>query len=173
MALNEYGVNKVLDKISVEPSGDAFNSISLYPETGRPFNPMINAGAIASTSLIREKYPDDCFERILDVFSKYAGSELTLDDEVYESESRTGHRNRAIGYLMRNFNILESNVEGTLDAYFKQCSINVNCRQLSTILSFHSPNLQTAFSSLCETRIIQSSQRPFPLLFPKWNPRFL
>jgi glutaminase len=131
MALEEHGVEKVLEKISVEPSGDAFNSISLYPETGRPFNPMINAGAIAATSMVWQVYKEKAFDKILNAFSDFAGTPLQMDYSVYNSESETGHRNRAIAHLLRNFNILESEVEAPLDVYFKQCSINVNCRQLS------------------------------------------
>jgi len=131
MAIQEYGVNKVLEKISVEPSGDAFNSISLYPDSGRPFNPMINAGAIAATNMIWQVYKEETFNRILETFSTYAGSTLEIDESVYSSESATGHRNRAIAYLLRNFNILQNEVEAPLDIYFKQCSIKVDCSQLS------------------------------------------
>lgn len=131
MAIQEYGVSKVLEKISVEPSGDAFNSISLYPDSGRPFNPMINAGAIAATNLIWQIYREESFNHILDTFGIYAGSKLEIDEAVYNSESATGHRNRAIAYLLRNFNILQSEVEAPLDTYFRQCSIKVDCSQLS------------------------------------------
>lgn len=131
MAIQEYGVKKVLEKISVEPSGDAFNSISLYPDSGRPFNPMINAGAITATDMIWQQYQQDTFDRVLKTFSNYAGSPLKLDVSVYNSESSTGHRNRAIAHLLRNFNILQTEVEAPLDVYFKQCSIVVNCKQLS------------------------------------------
>jgi len=131
MAIQEYGVKKVLEKISVEPSGDAFNSISLYPDSGRPFNPMINAGAITATSLLWQLHKAETFDRILETLGIYAGSSLRIDEAVYNSESATGHRNRAIAYLLRNFNILQTEVEAPLDAYFKQCSINVDCCQLS------------------------------------------
>ncbi|HEU4860861.1 MAG TPA: glutaminase A [Chitinophagaceae bacterium] len=133
MAIQEYGVKKVLEKISVEPSGDAFNSISLYPESGRPFNPMINAGAITATDMIWQKYREETTDRILKTFSTYAGSPLEIDESIYTSESTTGHRNRAIAHLLRNFNILQTEVDAPLDVYFKQCSIKVNCRQLSTM----------------------------------------
>ena len=133
MAIQEHGVRKVLEKISVEPSGDAFNSISLFPGSGRPFNPMINAGAIAATSLVWQVYREQTFSKILETFSDYAGSQLEIDASVYNSESETGHRNRAIAHLLRNFDILQSEVEPPLDIYFKQCSIKVNCRQLSVM----------------------------------------
>ena len=131
MAIQEYGIKKVLEKISVEPSGDAFNSISLYPESGRPFNPMINAGAIAATDMVWQQHKENTFERILKTFSTYAGSSLELDTAIYNSESTTGHRNRAIAHLLRNFNILQTDVDAPLNVYFKQCSIKVTCRQLS------------------------------------------
>lgn len=131
MAIEQHGVKKVLEKISVEPSGDAFNSISLYPGSGRPYNPMINAGAIAATSLVWQVHGEETFDKILETFSVYAGSALEMDHSVYSSESETGHRNRAIAHLLRNFDILQSEVESPLDIYFKQCSIKVNCRQLS------------------------------------------
>ncbi len=131
MAIQEHGVQNVLEKISVEPSGDAFNSISLYPGSGRPFNPMINAGAIAATNMVWQVYRHETFDKILETFSTYAGSPLKIDESVYFSENETGHRNRAIAYLLRNFNILQEEVEAPLDSYFRQCSINVNCRQLS------------------------------------------
>ncbi|HSK12670.1 MAG TPA: glutaminase A [Phnomibacter sp.] len=133
MAIQEHGIQKVLEKISVEPSGDAFNSISLFPGTGRPFNPMINAGAIAATSLVWQVHKQNTFDRILETFSEYAAEQLEMDEAVYNSENETGHRNRAIAYLLRNFNILQADVEAPLDAYFKQCSIKVNCRQLSVM----------------------------------------
>ncbi len=131
IAIQEHGVKRVLEKISVEPSGDAFNSISLYPGSGRPYNPMINAGAIAATSMVWQVYKEQTFAKILETFSDYAGSSLQIDESIYNSESETGHRNRAIAHLLRNFNILQAEVEAPLDAYFKQCSIKVDCRQLS------------------------------------------
>jgi glutaminase len=131
MAIQAHGVEKVLEKISVEPSGDAFNSISLYPDSGKPFNPMINAGAITATSMLWQKYNSSTYDQIIQTLSLYAGSQLCLDESVYKSESDTGYRNRAIAHLLRNFNILEAEVDEPLDVYFKQCSINVNCNQLS------------------------------------------
>ncbi|MEW6144684.1 MAG: glutaminase A [Thermodesulfobacteriota bacterium] len=131
IALEDRGINTVLGKIGVEPTGDAFNSISLAPESGCPFNPMINAGAIAATSLVVGDSSDDKMQRILRVFSTYAGRELSIDTTVYKSEKETGHRNRAIGHMLRNFNILNEDPDIALDLYFQQCSISVDARDLS------------------------------------------
>jgi len=133
MALDEHGPEAVRKKIDVEPSGEAFNSISLRPTTGQPMNPMINAGAIASTGMIRASSTEERFAKILDRFSAFAGRKLTLDESVYRSESETGFRNRAIGNLMRNFNILEGEVDPILEAYFMQCAILVDSRALSVM----------------------------------------
>jgi glutaminase len=131
IALEDNGRDAVLAKVGVEPTGDAFNSISLDPVTGQPANPMINAGAIATTSLVEGATTQKKMARILEAFSRYIGHDPGLDEAVYRSEAETGHRNRAISHLLRNFNIIPSDPEVGLDAYFRQCSINVNCRDLA------------------------------------------
>ena len=133
LALELNGQDGVLAKIGVEPSGDAFNAISLRPRTGAPMNPMINAGAIAACGLVPGDTPEEKIGRILDVFSRYAGRRLDIDEQVYRSESETGHRNRAIGWMLRNFSILESEPTVTLETYFRQCAIRVTCRDLAMI----------------------------------------
>ena len=133
LALEDNGRADILGKIGVEPTGDAFNSISLDPATGRPANPMINAGAIAAAGMIMGHDDNKRVNRILEMMSSYAGRILTVDETVYFSESETGHRNRAIGYMLRNFNILEEDPTPTLELYFKQCSISVCCRDLAVM----------------------------------------
>ncbi len=133
LALEDNTRAEVLNKIGVEPTGDAFNAISLEPGTGRPRNPMINAGAIAAAGLIAGRQPQTRLNRMLDMLSRYAGETLTLDETVYRSESETGHRNRAIGHMLRNFNILTEPPDPVVDLYFKQCSVSVNCRQLAVM----------------------------------------
>ena len=130
MALEDNGRLQVLAKVGMEPTGDAFNSISLEPGTGRPRNPMINAGAIATASLIAGKSPQTKLRRLLETFGLFAGRELTLDEPVYRSESETGHRNRAIGHMLRNFDILTEDPTPVVELYFQQCSISVTAHDL-------------------------------------------
>ncbi|MEY4385158.1 MAG: hypothetical protein RLY20_441 [Verrucomicrobiota bacterium] len=133
LALEDNGREAVLKKVGTEPTGDAFNSISLEPGTGRPRNPMINAGAIATAGLVEGKTEKIRFNRVLEMLSKYAGRELALDRAVHSSESETGHRNRAIGHMLRNFDILTSDPIPVTELYFRQCSVSVNCRDLATM----------------------------------------
>jgi glutaminase len=130
LALEDNGRPLVFQKVGVEPTGDAFNSISLDPATGRPRNSMINAGAIATAGLIVGKTPQTRLKRITETLGLYAGRELSLDEAVYRSESETGHRNRAIGHMLRNFDILTSDPNPVVELYFQQCSISVTCRDL-------------------------------------------
>ena len=131
LALEDRGLDRVLSKVGVEPSGEAFNSISLEPETGRPLNPMINAGAIATTGQVEDKPGAPPMERILATFARYAGRPLDIDEKVYRSESDTGHRNRAIAHLLYGHGILDRTPEDVLDLYFRQCSILVTARDLA------------------------------------------
>ncbi|MEM8954385.1 MAG: glutaminase A [Verrucomicrobiota bacterium] len=133
MILDDHGPKAVDARIGVEPSGEAFNSISLDSETGRPFNPMINAGAIAATGMVQGSGFEDRFEKIRRRFSAFAGCDLGVDEAVYRSESATGFRNRAIANLLRNVEMLDDPVDEAAEVYFKQCSILVTCRDLAVM----------------------------------------
>lgn len=133
LALDDHGPAAMARKVGVEPSGDAFNAISLHQEDGRPLNPMINAGAIATTGQIVAASPGERFDRILAMFGRHAGRALGFDSAVYESEARTGHRNRAIGHLLRNYDVLVEEPTPTVDVYFRQCSILVTCHDLAVM----------------------------------------
>ncbi|RIK45620.1 MAG: glutaminase A [Chloroflexi bacterium] len=133
IALADHGLEAVLERVGAEPSGEAFNAASLEPTTGRPFNPMINAGAIVTTSLVGAVGPAERYERIRAVLSAFAGRELTHDQAVYRSESDTGDKNRSLGFLMRSAGSLRADVEATVDVYFKQCAIVVTARDLAVM----------------------------------------
>ncbi len=132
MALEDRGRETVLSKVGVEPTGDAFNSIIKVDEKSkRPHNPMVNAGAIATTSLLAGDGPTGKLNRLMERFSRYMGREVVADMSVFMSERTTGHRNRAIAHLMLNFDMIEPRVEEILDLYFQQCSLMVTSRDLA------------------------------------------
>lgn len=130
LALERLGSDHVESVISVEPSGEAFNAIRLTADN-RPFNPMVNAGAIACSGLIVAKEGRNAFNNIHETLSRFAGRELSIDEAVYQSESLTGDRNRAIAWLLRNYSRLPQDVDNVLDVYFKQCSILVTAHDLA------------------------------------------
>jgi glutaminase len=131
LALEDHGRDYVNSKVSVEPTGEAFNSITLDEKTNRPYNPMVNAGAIATADMIEGKSSTERLKRILNMFRRYTGRELDLNVPVFLSEKSTGHRNRAMAYLMLNFGMVSDRIDETLDLYFQQCSILVNARDLA------------------------------------------
>ncbi len=130
-ALADRGLPFVASKVGVEPSGDAFNSISLDPQTGAPLNPMINAGAIAATSLVAGDTTEAQWRRIEASIAAFVGRDAGIDESVYRSESETGFRNRAIAWMLKNFGIIDGEPMATLENYFRQCSLLVNCRDLA------------------------------------------
>ena len=131
LALEDHGRDYVNSKVGVEPTGEAFNAIVLDDATNRPCNPMVNAGAIATADLIKGKDGTERLKRMLDMFSRYTGRSHDINVPVFLSEKSTGHRNRAIAYLMLNFGMVSDRIDETLDLYFQQCSILVTARDLS------------------------------------------
>lgn len=131
LALDRIGAVAVDARIGVEPSGEAFNEISVDPTTKIPKNPMINAGAIAAVSLIPASSPDERFALIREFYSAFAGRRLELDPDVYASEKATGSRNRAIGYMLASFGVLDDDPDEVLDVYYRQCSLNVTSTDLA------------------------------------------
>src|SRR5688572_17894175 len=134
LALADHGRDYVLEHVGVEPSGDAFNSIVFDERNNRPYNPMVNAGALVTTDLVRGKDPAEKFERILGTLRSFAGNQsLGVDEDTFEAEIRTADRNRATGYLMRSQGMLSGDVEGILALYLRQCSVQVTCRDLAVM----------------------------------------
>src|SRR4029077_12599471 len=131
MALEEFGRDRTLEHVGVEPSGDAFNSIELEPKTMRPYNAMINAGAIAIASMIKKESPESGVEEFVDKMARAAGRQLRIDESVYASEDATGNRNRAMAYLMLNCGIIDAGIDHTLHQYFSQCSLLVTAQDLA------------------------------------------
>lgn len=131
LALEEHGLEAVLAKVGVEPSGEAFNAIVLDEASNRPFNPMVNAGAIAVADLVDGPDLTARTKKMLNMFGRYFGRDVGIDTAVFLSERATGHRNRAIAYLMQSCGMIRPRVEETLELYFQQCSLLVDCKDLA------------------------------------------
>jgi glutaminase len=131
LALEWAGKEVVRSRVGVEPSGDTFNAIVFDPVHGRPYNPMVNAGAIAVAGVLHEVAGDAALARVLDRLSTAAGRTLDIDDAVYRSEASTGHRNRAIAHLLRASGAMSDAVEASVDLYFRLCSLRVTALDLA------------------------------------------
>lgn len=135
LAIADQGLDGVLERIDVEPSGDAFNEISLDRETGRPRNPMINAGAIAAHALVHGDDAEARVDRIVDLYSRLAGRQLVIDEGVFESELTTADRNMALAYMLRTVGILDGDPADIVRGYTRQCSVLVTVRDLARMAS--------------------------------------
>lgn len=136
LAILQNGTRTVFSKVGMEPTGDSFNSIvSLEVKNPqKPFNPMINAGAIATTALITGNSSEEKLEKLLEFTRKITGNpDITYNNEVYLSEKATGNRNRALAYFMKSSGLIEGDVEEILDLYFRQCAIEGTCKDIARI----------------------------------------
>ncbi|MFI8492258.1 glutaminase [Peribacillus butanolivorans] len=129
------GISYVLDRVDVEPTGDAFNSIIRLEmhKPGKPFNPMINAGAITIASLLPGESSQKKLEFLYELIESLLGKRPTINKEVFQSEWLTSHRNRALAHYLKETNYLESDVEEALEVYLKQCSIVVTTEDIALI----------------------------------------
>src|SRR5262245_12622478 len=125
-------VGRTLITFPSEPTGRPFNSVNAVVDmpthTG---NPYVNAGAIATTSLISGKNADEKWNKILAFYSKAAGEKLTLIDEVYKSEAATNAGNKALAMLLNKYERIYADPLESVDIYTKQCSVGVNAAQLA------------------------------------------
>lgn len=131
LALADRGSRAMNERVGVEPSGEAFNEISLDPETGRPRNAMINAGAILTHSLVDGEDGAARSERIRAGFSQFAGRDLVVDEGAFSSELETAHRNLGMAHLLKASRTLDCDPVEVIAGYTRQCSIRVSCRDLA------------------------------------------
>ena len=134
LALADRGRARVLEHVGVEPSGDSFNSIVFDERNHRPYNPMVNAGALVTSDLVRGSHAEEKIERILTMLRLCAANdELAVHEQTFRSELRGADRNRATAYLMRSEGMLDGDVEELLALYLQQCSVHVTCRDLAVM----------------------------------------
>jgi glutaminase len=124
--------DQVWQRVGVEPSGNAFNSlVQLEYENGRPRNPLINAGALVVADMLVSLHPDPKRELLAFVRHLANDSTITYDAAVARSEQASGHRNAALAHFLRSFGNLRNDVDVVLDLYFHQCAIAMSCQQLA------------------------------------------
>jgi len=132
LAMEEQGPDKVFEKLGSEPTGRPFNSpiavVDMPTHTG---NPLVNAGAIATVSLISGKTPAEKWNKILSFYSRVAGEKLTIIDAVYKSEAATNTGNKALSYLLAKYDRIYADPFESVDVYTKECSVGVNAIQLA------------------------------------------
>ena len=136
LALIDNGPEEVFSRIGMEPTGDSFNSLTKLETFSslKPVNPLVNAGAITTTSLIKGSTLEEKFSRLMHFVSTLAdGYPVGFNETVYLSERDTGDRNRAIGYFLRDIKAVECDINETLDLYFRQCSIEIDCYALAAM----------------------------------------
>lgn len=157
VALMENGVEDVFQHVGMEPTGDPFNSIVKLEtiKPSKPLNPMINAGAIATASLISGSTPDERLGKILNLVHLITGNkDITYNEKVFKSEHETGDLNRALAYFMKMHNVITGNIEDHLDVYFKQSSIEVTTIDVAKIAAVIANDGKDFFS---EKEIIPSN----------------
>ena len=157
LALEEHGRDYVLERVGVEPSGDAFNSIVVDERNSRPFNPMVNAGALVVCDMIGGRDHAEQLERSLAALRAYAANPaLEVDAATLAAELGDADRNRAILYLMRSQGMVHGDVEATLRLYLEQCSVRVTAGDLATMgatLANGGTNPASGERVLCRERV--------------------
>ncbi|GGH58469.1 glutaminase [Rothia aerolata] len=133
LALADRGLSHVISKVGVEPSGEAFNELSVEEGTQRPDNPMINVGAIAIHSMLVSDSAgqQERIDHLLDFLSRLAGRQLHIDQSVFESEKETAQRNLAMAHMLKSFGLFEAEAHEVVEGYIAQCAIKVNVQDLS------------------------------------------
>jgi len=138
VAAMDIGIEAIFEKVGLDSTDEPFNAFTKLdlPNIHKPANPMINSGAILTTGMIKGD-GEERFQKILELTRKMANNpNIGYDEEVYMSEKETGSRNRSMAYLMSSKGILDGDVEDVLDTYFKQCSIQVDTRDIAKIGRF-------------------------------------
>jgi len=161
LAMEELGPEKVFQRVGSEPTGRAFNSpIAVVDMPTHTANPLVNAGAIATTSLISGRNADEKWNKILDFYSKAAGEKLKLIDEVYKSEAATNDGNKALAMLLKKYDRIYADPFESVDIYTKACSVGVNVEQLARMGATLANN---GVNPITGQRVIKAENIPYIL----------
>ena len=132
LVMEEQGPDALMNNMGVDATGQVFNSIvAIEQYKGAEMNPLVNPGAIASTSMVSGDSREQIWNKILSTYSDFAGRKLSVNEEVFKSEADTNQRNQAIGKLMYAYGRIKDNPDQATDIYTEQCSVNVNARDLA------------------------------------------
>src|ERR1700691_5801177 len=128
------GHDEARRKLGVNSTGLPFNSVmAIELNADRTMNPLVNAGAVATTSLVPGTTADEKFQSIVAAMSRFAGRPLAMDDDVYESEAATNDRNRGIAHLLDGYGCMYCDPDLATDVYTRQCSLRVSARDLAVM----------------------------------------
>ena len=134
LVCHTLGHDQARRKLGVNSTGLPFNSVmAIELNVDRTMNPLVNAGAIATTSLVPGTTADEKFENIVVAMSHFAGRRLVMDPDVYESETATNDRNRGIAHLLDGYGRMYSDPDLATDVYTRQCSLRVSARDLAVM----------------------------------------
>lgn len=134
LVCDAFGHEEVLERVGVDNTGLAFNSVmAVELHDGHPRNPMVNAGALATTALVPGATPAEQWETVRTGLSRFAGRPLELDETVYRSESATNARNKAIARLLQSYGRIENDPLDVVDVYTRQCALRVSARDLAVM----------------------------------------
>ncbi len=134
--IEEQGPDAIAKTIGVDATGMRFNSIVAVEMSqklmgGPELNALVNPGAITATSMVKGATRDEIWKSILSFYSEFAGRPLSVNQEVFKSESDTNQRNQAIGMLMYAYGYIKANPQRATDIYTEQCSVSVNAKDLA------------------------------------------
>ncbi len=124
---------EALDRVGIEPTGESFDAINLESGTGRPPNPMVNAGALLTASLVDGGGPRERSARIARGLAAFAGRELDLDEDVAHNEHLLGDRNHALAHLMRAEGTLAVSADDAVEVYARACATLVDAETLAVM----------------------------------------
>lgn len=156
--IQESGSDQIVNTVGVDPTGQAFNSIvAIEQNKGKEMNPLVNPGAIATTSMVKGANADQVWAKIISTYNDFAGRPLDVNQEVYKSESETNQRNQAIAELMYAYGIIKNNPQQATDLYTRQCSVNVNAKDLAVMAATLANN---GVNPITNKRVMSSDHVP-------------